>query len=324
MHRPTLKTWLALTAALCAVLALPARAQSVAGKKVLFVNSYHEGYPWSDGEEQGAKTALKGSGVELRFFRMDTKRHQDEPYRKQAGERAKAEIEAFKPDLVIVSDDPAVKYLLQAYFKNGKIPFVFCGVNWDASKYGLPYANATGIVEIAPVKQLVANLRAMAKGGRIGYLTVDSETERIEGPAYTKTLGAPFATELYAKTFAQWKEGFVRMQSQADFVLLGNMAGINDWNEAEGKAFVLANAKVPVGAAYDFMMPYAMLGLTKIEEEQGAWAGQTALAILRGAAPASIPIAANSQSKIFMNVKLAQAAKLVFRPEIVRTAQVVQ
>ena len=321
---PTRRTWLTVAAALCAAAALPARADGLAGKKVLFVNSYHEGYPWSDGEEHGATAALKGTGVDLKFIRMDTKRHQDEAFRKQAGDKAKAEIEAFKPDLVIVSDDPAVKYVLQAHYKDAKVPFVFCGVNWDASKYGLPYANATGIVEIAPVKELVSNLRALAKGGRVGYLTVDSETERIEGPSYARTLGAPFATELYAKTFAQWKEGFLRMQQDADLVLLGNVAGINDWNEAEAKAFVLANAKVPIGAAYDFMMPYAMLGLTKIEEEQGAWAGQTALEILRGKQPAAIPVAANKQSKIFMNVKLAQAAKIVFRPEIVRTAQVVQ
>ncbi|BDG04650.1 ABC transporter substrate-binding protein [Anaeromyxobacter oryzae] len=321
---PLTKSSLALALTMCAALALPARAQSVAGKKVLFVNSYHEGYPWSDGEEHGASAAFQGSGVELRFFRMDTKRHQDEAFRKQAAQKAKAEIEAFKPDLVIVADDPAVKYVLEAQFKNAKVPFVFCGVNWDASKYGLPYSNATGIVEVAPVKALVSNLRALARGGRVGYLTVDSETERIEGPSYAKTLGAPFATDLYAKTFAQWKEGFLRMQTDADLILLGNVAGINDWNEAEAKAFVLANAKVPVGAAYDFMMPYAMLGLTKIEEEQGAWAGQTALRILRGASPASIPVATNSQSKIFMNVKLAQAAKIVFRPEIVRSAQVVQ
>ena len=66
---------LRLVPALLVLLALPAHAAEVAGKKVLLVNSYHEGYPWSDGEEKGAKAALAGSGVELKFFRMDVKRN---------------------------------------------------------------------------------------------------------------------------------------------------------------------------------------------------------------------------------------------------------
>ena len=306
-----------------ALLAAPAHAADLAGKKVFFVNSYHEGYPWSDGEEKGTKAALAGTGVELRFFRMDAKRHGDDAFRKAAAEKAKAEIEAYKPDVVIVVDDPAVKYLLQAHFKDAKVPFVFAGVNWDASKYGLPYKNATGMVEVAPVKALMASLRPYAKGDRIGYMTVDSETERIEGPMYEKTIGAPFTVARYTKTFAEWKEAFKKMQGEVDMVLFGNTAGLPDWNEAEAKAWVMEHTKVPSGCAYDFMMPFAMLGLTKIEEEQGAWAGATALRILKGESPAAIAIAANKDSKSFINVKLATKAGVVFKPELVRAATVV-
>jgi len=321
MHK-TMGILLAFASAIVAAVATPAHGQA-AGKKILFVNSYHEGYPWSDGEEKGAKAALQGTGVELKFIRMDTKRHQDDAFRKKAGELAKAEIESFKPDLVIVADDPAVKYVLQAYYKDAKLPFVFCGVNWDATKYGLPYKNATGMVEVAPVKELVANLRAHAKGGRLGYLTVDSETERIEGPSYAKMIGGPFAGEVFAKTYAEWKAGFQRMQGEVDMILFGNTAGLNDFDEKDARALVLSS-KIPSGCAYDFMMPYAMLGLTKIEEEQGAYAGSTALRILKGEPPSAIPVVQNKQSKIFMNLKVAAAAGVVFRPEIVRNAQVVQ
>jgi ABC-type uncharacterized transport system substrate-binding protein len=320
MHRLLFR----LTLALLALSTAEAHAQSLAGKKVLFVNSYHEGYPWSDGEEKGARAALASSGVDLRFVRMDTKRHQDEPFRKQAAAKAKAEIEAYKPDVVIVSDDPAVQYLLQPFYKDAKLPFVFCGVNWDGSKYGLPYRNATGMVEVAPVKELVETLRAHAKGARVGYLTVESETERIEHPHYKKVLGLSFTREKFAKTFAEWKQAYLEMQRETDMIFLGNNAGASDWNDAEAKAFVAANTKVPSATAYDFMMPFSMIGFTKIEEEQGAYAGTTALRILGGASPASIPVVPNKQSKIYMNVKLATAAGVVLKPELVRTAQVVQ
>ncbi len=319
-----IRRYLRLAPAVLALSAATVQAQPLAGKKILFVNSYHEGYAWSDGEEKGARTALAGSGVDLRFVRMDTKRHQDEAFRKQAAEKAKAEIAAYRPDVVIVADDPAVQYLLKASYRDARLPFVFCGVNWDASKYGLPYRNATGMIEVAPVKELLENLRALAKGSRVGYLTSDSETEHIENPHFKRVLGIAFAREKFARTFAEWKQAFLEMQRETDMIFLGNVAGINDWSEAEARAFVAASSKVPTATAYDFMMPYAMLGFTKIEEEQGAYAATTALRILRGESPSAIPIVANKQSKIFMNLKLASGAGVVFKPEIVRSAQVVQ
>lgn len=314
---------LSLLPMLLALLAVPARAADLSGKKILFVNSYHEGYPWSDGEERGAQATLAGTGVELKFLRMDTKRHQGDAFSKAAGEKAKAEIDAFKPDVVIVTDDPAVKYVLQPFYKNATLPFVFAGVNWDATKYGLPYRNATGMLEVAPVKALVATLRGYAKGTRVGYMTVDSETERIEVPWYEKAIGAPFAKVVYAKSFAQWKDAFQKMQGEVDMVLMGNYVGLPDWNEAEARAWVMDHTKVPSGCAYDFMMPFSMLGFTKIEVEQGAWAAAAAVRILKGESPSAIPVASNKESKILVNVKLATKAGVVFKPEVIRSATAV-
>ena len=316
-----MKTRLILLAAALALAAGPASAQ-FAGKKILLVNSYHEGYEWSDGVESGAKSVLGPAGVTLKFVRMDTKRHQEDAFRKAAGEKAKAEIEAFKPDLVILSDDPAVKFLLQPFYKDAVIPFVFCGVNWDAAKYGLPYKNATGMVEVALVKELIGSMKEYAKGPRVGFLTVDSETERIEGPYYTKALGLSFAKERYVKTMAQWKEAFTAMQGEVDMLFLGNYAGITDWKEEEAAAFAQANSKIVSGSIYDFMAPFAMIGFTKVAEEQGVWAAKSSLDILKGTPPSAIPIAANKQAKIVVNPRLAAKAGVVFKSELLRNAVV--
>jgi hypothetical protein len=315
-----------LAAALSSILlaATPAAGQGLAGKKVLFVNSYHEGYEWSDGIEKGVRTVLGSTGVQLRFHRMDTKRHGDEASKKAAGQKARAEIESWKPDAVILSDDNAVQYVYVAFYKDSKIPFVFCGVNWDASKYGLPAKNSTGMLEVALVKEIIDNLKGYAKGSRIGFLTVDTETERVEGPWYTKQLGIEFATQKYVKTLAEWKESFARMQGEVDVLLLGNFAGINDWNEKDAAAFALANTRVPSGAMYDFMMPYAMLGLVKVPEEQGIWAAKATTSILKGASPGSIPVARNKEGRTMLNVKLASKASVVFKPELLRNAEVLK
>jgi hypothetical protein len=101
---------------------------------------------------------------------MDTKRHSDESFKIEAAKQAKAEIESVKPDVVIAADDNASKYLVAEYYKDAVIPFVFCGVNWDAAVYGYPYNNATGMVEVTPVPQLVDQLQKVAKGNRVGFL----------------------------------------------------------------------------------------------------------------------------------------------------------
>jgi ABC-type uncharacterized transport system substrate-binding protein len=251
---------------------------------------------------------------------MDAKRHADEPFRKAAAEKLKGVIETWKPDAVIVADDPAVKYLLQAFYKDGKVPFVFVGVNWDAAKYGLPYKNATGMLEVSFAREMVENVKPYAKGARLAYLTIDSETERIELAAYKKEAGLQFEKEVFVKTFAEWKVAYEKLQGEADILFVGNYAGAPDWKFDEAAAFAAAHAKVVSGSIYDFMAPVAMVNFSKIAEEHGAWGAKTALAIIGGTSPSAIPIARNKQSKIVLNPRLAAGAGVVFKPDLLRNA----
>ncbi len=313
----------AIVVVLAAALAAAApRAASAAGK-VLFVNSYHQGYPWSDGEEAGAAQALAGSGVKLDFFRMDTKRHPEAKWQQEQAQKLRALIDSDKPDVVIAADDNATTVMVK-YYKDVPQKWVFCGVNWDASSYGLPFKNTTGINEVALTERLLSSMKQYAKGDRIGFLTVDTETERIEGRWYKKQLGVKLAQERYVKTLAAWKQEFKKMQGEVDLLLLGNYAGINDWNEGEAAGWALEHGRVVSGGMYDFMMPYSMIGMTKLPEEQGIWAGKAALQIVKGADPSSIPVSANKQAGLFLNVKLASKAGIVFKPELVKAAQIIK
>ena len=44
-----------------------------AGKKVIFIDSYHQGYAWSDGIESGIHEVLDKTGVDLKIVRLDIK-----------------------------------------------------------------------------------------------------------------------------------------------------------------------------------------------------------------------------------------------------------
>ena len=317
--RARLRSILALLGCLFAT---PAAAQ--AGKKVVvFVNSYHQGYEWSDGEEAGAKAVLEPSGVDLRFFRMDTKRNPDPKAQKEAGQKAKQLIDSLHADAVILADDNAVEHVLVPYYKDAKIPFVFCGVNWDASAYGLPYSNATGMLEVGLVKELVDNLKEYAHGSRVGLLAADNESQRVDGRFFGQLVNG-LAREQYVKTFADWKEHFRKMQGEVDVLIVGNPAGITQWDNAAAAEWALEYGKVPSGTIHEFVMPYAMLGMTKVAQEQGIWAAKTVLEIWKGKSPGSIPIARNKEAKLKINLKLATKAGVVFKPALARNAEVIK
>jgi len=137
---------------------LQTEAQAQQLRKCLFVASYHQGYAWQDGLERGLRSVLEGK-CEIRQFNMDTKRNPSPDFCRHKALEAKALIESWKPDIVIASDDNASKYLVAPYFKDAKLPFVFCGINWTAKEYGYPYSNATGMIEVFPIKQLIKQIK---------------------------------------------------------------------------------------------------------------------------------------------------------------------
>ena len=307
-----------LTLTLAAAAILPLQAE-VAGKTILFVDSYHEGYIWSDGIAAGIRKTLEGTGVELKIIHMDTKRRTGEAAMKEAVDSVKQEIETSKPDLVIAADDNAAKHVVAPFYKGTSLPVVFCGVNWDASAYGFPASNVTGMEEVDGVKELVDLLAQFAKGSRIAMITDDTETSHINAKNYQEKLGLTLET-VFVKSLEEWKQTYTQLQQRADILVVQNVSGIPDFDIKAAEAHALANARIPSGAVQGDMMPYAMVGYLKIPEEQGAWAAKAALEIFNGRAPADIPIAQNKDGEIVVNLKLASAGGVEIPYSIVELA----
>lgn len=279
--------------------------QSYAGKKILYINSYHLGYGGSDPITQGIEQVLEKTDVELKTIYMDTKRNPAEESIKQAALEAKAVIEEFQPDVVIASDDNASKYLIMPYYRDADLPFVFCGVNWDASVYGFPYKNVTGMIEVALISEILRHLNNYAKGDRIGFIAADTLSERKNLDYYTKRFNIDFQKVYLAKTFAEWKQGFLDLQNEVDMIMMTSNVGIPDWDDEAAKTFVEDNIQVPVGVEHLWEMPLALVGVAKDYEEMGIWSAQAALKILDGVSPDRIPITANKKGHLLFNTRLA-------------------
>jgi ABC-type uncharacterized transport system substrate-binding protein len=284
-------------------------------KKVFYINSYHQGYGASDEIMQGLKDQLTGQNVVIETFFLDSKRNSSDDSIRRKVDQVLERIQAFNPRVIIASDDDAVKYAIVPYFKNTDMPVVFCGVNWTAEPYGLPADNVTGMVEILPVKATLDTLRHYyPKMRKMLVLTENTSTELKNAEALRLTYQKAGLVVDFAlvNDFAAWKNEFIRGNTEFDLIYLSTNGAIAGWDVAEARKFVSDNIRKPVFSTDDFMMTYAVFGLTKISREQGEWAARTALEIMDGRDPAHIPLAQNRLTQAWINADLAE--KIDFEP----------
>jgi len=308
-------------------------------RRILFVNSYHEGYPWSDGITQGVLQALHlgrspssstqfesdGSNVALRIFYLDTKRNDSEEFGRASAARAKAEIDSWKPEVVICSDDNAVRDLIVPYFKGSTLPFVFCGVNWDASVYGFPWPNVAGMVEVSLIPDMLKLMRPHAKGGRVGLLGARNESNLKEIEAYRAVLHVELAEVALVDNLHDWEQRFLALQKNVDMLILAPPSFLaagqdNLARRTEAERFALENTRIPTGSVEDWIAGYSLVCVAKKASEQGEWAAQAAMRILNGTPPSEIPIVMNQQATIHLNMPLARRLGIHFPVDLIEKA----
>ncbi|WP_419656941.1 putative ABC transporter, periplasmic binding protein [Desulfosarcina variabilis str. Montpellier] len=287
--------------------------------RILYVDSYHKGYGWSDGILEGIQSVLKDANVKMTTFHMDTKRNADEGFKKKAALTAKAMIESFNPDVVIASDDNASKYIIQPYYKDARLPFVFCGVNNSGDAYGYPYKNVTGMIEVSPMPKLIYSLKHFARTEKVALLIGNSLTDHKDADSYNNIIELPF-DRIHVDDFKQWKNEYIRIQNNYDVLLVGNNGSVNGWNDDEALMLVMSKTKIPSGCDLDFMTPYTFLGYTRSAQEQGRWAAEAALKIINGTPASDIPLSQNVEGDLTINLKVAQAASIKVPRSFMRKA----
>lgn len=336
----------------CVGLVVLASQAAYAKPKVLFVESYHQGYPWSDGITKGVYETLgykvdptfnilddSKALVTLKVIHMDTKLFSTlqltpdadaeavgkakEAFIEKTVQQVKATIETWQPDVVIASDDNASKHLIRPHYHGATLPFVFCGVNWNADGYDFPCANVTGMVEVALIPPLVKAMKPFSKGDRIGFLGGNNTTNHKEVKHIQETFDLKLHTVL-ANDFDEWQQGFQRLQSEADMVIINTTSAVKGFDLAQTQIFVNENTTVPTGCVQQNETTLALIGYLKSPVEQGTWAAQTALKILKGTSPQAIPVVANRKGQIYLNMPLAAKLGVRFPLTLVKQAKLIR
>lgn len=144
-----------LSVALCTIFLSPeADAQTM--KDVLILNSYHQGYKWTDDITSGILSALSPESGNTRIFieYMGTKWVKGKPYFEELRRIMELKFSKTRFDLIISSDNDAFNFLCDYRDELfGKLPTVFCGVNYLNESELAGRELYTGISETADIKE---------------------------------------------------------------------------------------------------------------------------------------------------------------------------
>lgn len=307
-----------------------ANKQSLAGKKILLVHSYHPEYPWVASVTEGVRTGLKGSGVQLKVFYMDTKRKTDKAWMVKAGQLATKEMLSYKPDAVIVCDDNAQQHFVMQHIGE-KTPFIFTGVDADPSKYGFPASNATGVIERPHFRESLGLARRIRPIKRIAVLSCnDSTSVAALGFMKQDNIDVEVAEWKLATDFNDWKKAVDRFNNSVDAIVIRSYQAVVDpatgdkMKPADVVNWTVAHAKVPTIAFHDFEISDGMLmGVVKDGREYGQKPAAYALSLLSGTPIDSLPVIKASKGIPMINSLTAKRLGMAIDTDTLRDVRIV-
>jgi len=304
-----------------------------APKRVYVVHSYHEGQvEHVDEMSRGIRDALKDTGAELEFFYMDTKRHTDEEGKRDAGRRAQQKALEFRPDVVLTMDDDAQKYFAVEYSaRPDAAPLVFSGVNGEASDYGFPKDNVTGVLERPVLTESIELLQKISPDARKLVLLGDATPTTSGFFRYAKTLKVPAEILAYEQpeTFDQFKDAVRKYDGQGDACGVYTVRALrvkegSDERVAEQDviAWLQSNSRHPTVGFFDSAAKSGILcGIAVSMYEQGHAAAVIAKGILEGRRPSDFPVRATPNGRIMLNLVTAEHMGLKVRYSIIQNAK---
>jgi len=277
--------------------------------RVLLLNSYHQGFRWTD-DLTGAVISTLTAGVQQVEFHieyMDTKRHANEAAKAAFRQLLTVKYREQQPDIVILSDDDALNFVEEFHqdlFPG--VPVVFCGINSVSSALQAPKELFTGIVETLDIKDNISLALQLFPGTReivflsdgtptgLGTREMAGETEpSCPGVRFTYLNGEVLGTE--------------EMLDRLRKLRTGSIVLAPTWyKDAHGTIFDNIDIYPLIGTASPvpvFITSSANLGLGvfggKVNSgaTQGRYAAQQALRILSGQAiPHDMPVETGSRN----------------------------
>ncbi len=276
--------------------------------RVLFINSYHPGYSWSDGIEQGLRERLAASGraIELSVEYLDSRRFAAGAQFAPLAAAMALKYSSYRPDLVVVSDNAAFDFAVK---QRGRafpdVPIVFCGYNNFRPEVLRGLADITGVneeIDIAATVEMALQVHPRTRTLAFVLSTGEASSARIAEIAERTVL--PKYRERFElivlkdASLAEVRESLARLPRETVLFLSGQVRDQGEGRAltpAENGRLITAISPFPAYTFWDFHLGTGVVGghiLTG--PDQGRAAADLALRILAGEAADAIPVVMTS------------------------------
>jgi len=299
--RSLVPVFLCLGILLAGLFSLPSSSYALEKKNVLVLNSYHQGFKWTDDMTRGILTSLDPvrAGTRIYLEYMNTKWVYGASYFKELSRLLLIKYAKTPINLVICTDNDALEFLLDYRDEIfGKIPVVFCGANYFKAEDLQGKPHYTGVSETADLMDSIDVALRLHPGTKHIFVINDNNTPGRKVNDELKKL-LPRYQEKVHFTFEKSNkldEIVADVSKLSDDTLIFYTFFYGDpatghYENSESISLIAEHAPVPIYGAWDFNLGFGMVGgkLTS-GYDQGVVAGKIGLRILEGERAELIPV----------------------------------
>lgn len=292
--------------------------------RILYINSYHPGYRWSDDIENGLleRFELTAENCELSIEYLDSRRFAGEEVQAKMADLINVKYGEYRFDLIIVSDnaafDFAIKYRKLLF---PGIPIVFCGYNSFRPDVLNDLNNITGINEEMDIKGLIdtalyiqpkiQTLVFIISTGDISSRKIAEKTEESIIPKYQDQYKIIILKDA---PIAEIKKTLSQIPDESALFLIGQTSDMGEGRALtpiENGHLISAASPIPVYTLWNFHISTGVLGGRIITGyDQGKAAADMALQILNGKSADSIPVLMKSPTRYIFDYTVMKRFKI--------------
>ena len=295
---------------------LAAEVTQTSFRRILILNSYHQGYLWTDQITDAVRNQIAPHFQDVEFYieSLDAKRLHSEALTQNLLQNLKLKYRNTRIDIIVTSDDDALLFMRR--FHDGLfpgVPVVFCGVNGEENLRGIPRQHFTGLLEVLDVKPNLELIRKLCPETDKIYVVSDSTTTGI---ALRRLMGDaardfPDIRFIYLKGEELSTDELIQQLRKLDRT---SAVFMNVWFQDKNGSFIAykdinpmmsRNCPVPIFGMIDMLIDLGIVGgKMNSGKTQGREAGAMALRILKGkATPASMPIITQSRNEYLFDYR---------------------